>query len=164
MIVLPDSLSIDKEPYRPRTPDEEEVHELYSRLIHAWNHQDPSAFATLFTKQAIAIGVDGTQLAGQREIESAVDSLFRDRATSTYITKVRDIKNVSKDVVHLRAVVGMIAPGEYDINPAMNAVQSLIAVKGVDGWGITLLQDTPAIYDGRPAAREELTRELRELI
>jgi len=164
MITLPDSLSIDKEPYRPRTPDEEEVHDLYSRLIRAWNHQEPMEFSELFAKNAVAVAFDGTQLVGQKEIEASVLSIFQDHATATYVTKVREIKSVSKEVVLLRAVVTMIAPGEYDINPAMNAVQSMLASRGVVGWNIVLFQNTPARYDGRQTAQEELSRELRELI
>jgi uncharacterized protein (TIGR02246 family) len=164
MIILPDSLSIDKEPYRPRTPDEEEVHELYSRLIQAWNQQDGPGFSGQFAKSAVVIGLDGTQLIGQKAIESSIRNIFHDHSTATYITKVREIRNISKDVVLLRSIVGMISPGEYDINPSMNAVQTLLASKGVDGWHIVLFQNTPARYDGRPEAKEELNKELRELI
>lgn len=164
MIILPDSLSVSNEPYRPRTPDEEEVHDLYSKLILSWNHQDALVFSGLFSKHGMAIGFDGTQLTGQKEIEAAVTNIFHDHVTSTYITKVRDIRSIAKDVLLLRSVVGMISPGEYDINPAMNAIQSLLAVKSVDGWSIVLFQNTPARYDGRPEAQEGLTKELRELI
>lgn len=164
MIILPDSLSINKEPYRPRTPEEEEAHELYSRLVHAWNHHDATAFSALFAKNGIAIGFDGTQLVGQKDIDAAINNIFQDHVTSTYITKVRDIRGVTKDVMLLRAVVGMIPPGEYDLNPSMNAVQTMLAFKGIEGWQVVLFQNTPAKYDGRPEAREELTKELRELI
>lgn len=164
MIILPDSLSVAKEPYRPRSSDEEEVHDLYTRLVMAWNHHDAGMFAGLFSKNGVAIGFDGTQLTGQKEINSALSNIFRDHATSMYVAKIREIKSISKDVFLLRSVVGMIAPGEYDISPSLNAVQSMLAVKGVVGWEVAMLQNTPARYDGRPAAQEELTKELRELI
>ena len=164
MIILPDSLSINKEPYRPRTADEDETHDLYSKLVHAWNHQDATAFSALFSKNGIAIGFDGTQLIGQKDIDAAVNNIFHDHLTATYVTKVRDIRSVTKDVMLLRAVVGMISPGEYDVNPSMNAVQTMLSFKGVEGWQVVLFQNTPAKYDGRPEAQEELTKELRELI
>jgi uncharacterized protein (TIGR02246 family) len=164
MIILPDSLSIDKEPYRPRTSDEEDVHELYTRLIYAWNHQDPTGFAGLFVKSGVVVAFDGTQLSSQKEIEGAAKNIFNDHLTSTYVVKVRDIRNVGKDVMILRAVAGMIAPGEYDINSAMNAIQTLVASRGVEGWQVVMFQNTPARYDGREQAQEELTKELRELI
>jgi uncharacterized protein (TIGR02246 family) len=164
MIKLPDSLSITKEAYRPRTPDEEEVYEVYARLIHAWNHHDAAAFAGLFATHGLAVGFDGTQLAGQKEIDSALRSIFKDHHTARYVTKVRDMRVVTKDVMMLRAVAGMVPAGEFDIKPALNAVQSLVALRDIDGWVIVLFQNTPAKFDGRPHAADELSKELREIL
>jgi hypothetical protein len=36
---------------------------------------------------------------------------------------------LSPDVVLLRAVVGMIPPGQSDLNPDANAVQTLVAAR-----------------------------------
>jgi hypothetical protein len=59
----------------------------------------------------------------------------------------------------------MIPHGEADIDPKINAVQSLVAVinKG-DDWKIALFQNTPAQFHGRPELGEELTKELRALL
>jgi hypothetical protein len=48
-----------------------------------------------------------------------------------------------------------------DINPAVNAVQSLLAVKQDGRWRIALLQNTPAAFHGRPDLSDQLTAELR---
>jgi hypothetical protein len=64
--------------------------------------------------------------------------------------------------VLLRAVAGMIPPGQDKINPAANAIQSLIAVNSGMGWSISLYQNTPAQFHGRPALVEQLTKELEE--
>ena len=164
MIKLPDSLSITKEAYRPRTPDEEEVHELYARLIHGWNHYDAAVFAGLFATHGLAIGFDGTQLAGQKEIEFALRNNFKDHHPARYVTKVRDMRAVTKDVMMLRAVAGMVPAGEYDIRPELNVVQSLVALRDLEGWVIVLFQNTPAKFDGRPDAVKELSKELREIL
>jgi hypothetical protein len=37
----------------------------------------------------------------------------------------------------------------------------MVAVRTADGWRITLLQNTPAQFHGRPEAVEALTTELR---
>ena len=45
-----------------------------------------------------------------------------------------------------------------------NAIQTLIAKRGDDGWWIAVFQNTPAQYHGRPEAAEALTSELRALL
>jgi hypothetical protein len=55
----------------------------------------------------------------------------------------------------------MIPPDKDDINPDVNAVQTMIAVKKGDAWKVALFQNTPAALHGRPAAAKKLTEELR---
>ena len=71
---------------------------------------------------------------------------------------------LSTDIALLRAVVGMVPPGQNDINPVVNAIQSLVAVKDKDIWRIALFQNTPAQFHGRPELAEELTKELWQLL
>jgi len=51
----------------------------------------------------------------------------------------------------------------YGLNPALNAVQSLVAERDRDGWRIVLFQNTPAQYHGRPHLVEQHTAELEAL-
>ena len=64
----------------------------------------------------------------------------------------------------LTAIVGMVPPGKADIDPAVNAIQSLVAVKEGEVWHIALFQNTPAQFHGRPELSENLTRELRDIL
>ena len=48
-----------------------------------------------------------------------------------------------------------------DIDPALNAVQSMIAVQKGGAWKIALFQNTPAAFHQRPDAVKKLTEELR---
>jgi uncharacterized protein (TIGR02246 family) len=101
---------------------------------------------------------------GPAEIEAELGRIFADHKTALYVSKVRATRALGSDVSLLRAVVGMVPPGTNDLNPDVNAVQSLLAVR-VDGeWRTALLQNTPAQYHGRPEAAEALTAELRELL
>jgi hypothetical protein len=67
-------------------------------------------------------------------------------------------------VVLLRAIVGMVPPGKSELNPATNAVQSLIAVREDGVWRIALFQNTPAQYHGRPELAESHTAEMRQVL
>jgi hypothetical protein len=58
----------------------------------------------------------------------------------------------------------MISPVTSDINPAVNAMQTLVAMQQDGQWRIALFQNTPAQFHGRPEVAEALTEELRELL
>ena len=137
---------------------------LYRQLLDSWNRRDASAFAALFADDGVSIGFDGSSMSGQAEIAATLGQIFADHITAAYIARVRDIRLLAPDVALLRAVVGMVPPGQPDINPAVNALQTLVVVLRVDEWRIALLQNTPAQFHGRPAMSEALTRELRELL
>jgi len=55
--------------------------------------------------------------------------IFADHTPAQYVAKVRSIELLTPTVALLRAVVGMIPPGESDLNPERNAHQTLLARK-----------------------------------
>ncbi len=60
-------------------------------------------------------------------------------------------------------LAGMTPPGKKEINPAVNAIHSLVAVKQDHAWQIALFQNTPAQFHGRPELAQALTEELQRL-
>jgi uncharacterized protein (TIGR02246 family) len=137
---------------------------LYRQLLDSWNRRDASAFAALFDDEGQSIGFDGSPMSGRDEIAATLGQIFADHVTATYVAKIRDIRLLAPDVALLRAVVGMVPPGQSDINPAVNAIQTMVAVNRAGEWRIALLQNTPAQFHGRPEMAEALTVELRELL
>jgi uncharacterized protein (TIGR02246 family) len=152
------------QPNIPETSDEAAIAALYAQLLDSWNRRDASAFAALFADDGVSIGFDGSSMSGQVEIAATLGQIFADHITAAYIARIRDIRLLAPDVAMLRAVVGMVPPGQSDINPAVNALQTLVVVLRADEWRIALLQNTPAQFHGRPEMAEALTRELRELL
>jgi len=57
-----------------------------------------------------------------------------------------------------------VPPGQTDLNPAVNAIQTLVTVRQDGQWRITLLQNTPAQFHGRPDLAQQLTDGLRRLL
>jgi uncharacterized protein (TIGR02246 family) len=133
---------------------------VYRRLLEAWNERDAKAFAALFTNDGSAIGFDGSQMNGAAEIAEALARVFADHQTAAYVAKVREVRQIDQRTAILRAVVGMIPRGSIDLNPAVNAVQSLVVVGSGAEARIALLQNTPAAFHGRPEAGAALTGEL----
>lgn len=148
----------------PNTSDEAPIAALYRQLLDSWNRRDASGFAELFEDDGNSIGFDGSPMNGREEIAATLGQIFADHITAAYIANIRGIRSLAPDVALLRAVVGMVPPGHSDINPAVNAMQTVVAVKHGDGWRIALLQSTPAQFHGRPELADALTQELRQLL
>jgi uncharacterized protein (TIGR02246 family) len=144
--------------------DNHPIEVLYSRLLDAWNKQDAKAFASLFERSAIVIGFDGSQMRGPDEIEAELSGIFSDHKTARYVAKIRSIQSLGDEVSLLNAVAGMVPPRKNSINPATNAIQSLLAIRKNGDWKISLFQNTAAQFHGRPELVENLTSELQELI
>jgi uncharacterized protein (TIGR02246 family) len=140
------------------------IKELHKKLLTAWNNQDASEMASLFTDNGHVVGFDGSENNGKAQIEKAMSKIFKDHQTARYVWQVREVRFLSREIALLRAVVGMVPPGEEKIKPERNAVQSLIAVKENESWKIALFQNTPAQYHGSPEVSQALTNELNALV
>ena len=144
--------------------DEIAVRALYQQMLDGWNQRSADAFATPFAEDGEAIGFDGSQMTGRAEIAATLRQIFADHVTAPYVSKVRSVRLLSPDVAILRAIVGMVPPGQSDLNPAVNAHQTIVVAKRDGRWRIELLQTTPAQFHGRPDLVQHLTEELRQVL
>jgi uncharacterized protein (TIGR02246 family) len=144
--------------------DETDVRALYQQLLEGWNKRSANAMADPFAEDGEIIGFDGSQFAGRAEIASHLKQIFIDHAPPAYVAKVRAVRFLAPEVADLRAVAGMVPPGQSDIQPSLNTHHTLIAVKREGKWRIALYQNTPAQFHGRPELVQKLTEELRQLL
>lgn len=107
------------------------------------------------------IGFHGSPVNSQLEIGAHVGEVFTHHQTPGYVGIVREVRLLASDASFLRANAGLIPPGKDDIDPALNAVQSLVAVKKGGSWKIALFQNTPAQFHMQPEQSKALTEELR---
>ena len=140
---------------------EPEVRALYRQLLDAWNSCDGDAFGALFSEQGEVIGFDGSDNKGRDAITEEMSRIFADHETGRYVGKVRGVRFLRSDVAVLRSVAGLVPAGQSDIEPKLNAQQTLVAQEIEGAWRVLLYQNTPAQFHGRPEAVEELTNELR---
>lgn len=138
--------------------------DLYDRLIDAWNKRNARDYALLFASNGSIVGFDGSQVNGQTEVGGHVSEIFSHHQTASYVTIVRDVRTIASDVTLLRANAGMVPPGKDDINPEMNAVQSMVAARKGGKWEIALFQNTPAAYHERADLSKKLSDELRAVL
>lgn len=144
--------------------DESLIRGLYQGLLESWNRRDAATFATLFVDDGTVIGFDGSQMEGAAEIASSLGDIFAYHRTGAYVSKIRSVRFPTPDVALLRAVVGMVPANGRGFDPALNALQTLVAVRKGVAWLIILFQNTPAAFHGRPEEAEKLTEELRGVL
>ena len=143
--------------------DSDPVVALYREIMDAWNSRDGDTFARPFLDDGEIVGFDGSQHAGPAAIATELNRVFADHPTPPYVVKVRGVRPLGPDAALLRAVAGMVPPGGSDLDPALNAVQTLVATRRDGAWRIALFQNTPAQFHGRPELVESLTDELRQV-
>lgn len=138
-----------------------DVEACYRAIIAAWNGGDPKGFAARFAETGSIIGYDGSPSNGRAEIEAHLTAIFKDHKPGRFVTIVRDVRELSDDAALLLAVVGVIPHGHDAVNPEVNFLQTMTAVKEGGEWRAALLQATPAQFHGRPEMSEKLTAELK---
>ena len=137
------------------------VRNLYFDLLGKWNSRDAHGMASLFSSEGGQVGFDGSTANGPDDIQAHLKPIFSDHPTARFIGKVRDVRLVGDDTALLRAVAGMVPPGEDHIKAERNAVQTLVASKIAGGrWMVEMFHNTPAAFHGRPDETKRLTEEL----
>jgi uncharacterized protein (TIGR02246 family) len=147
------------------TNTNEEIRALYEALLDAWNRRDATGMAALYGATGSQVGFDGSIANGADEIEAHLTPIFANHPTAKFVTKIREVREIGDGAALLRAVAGLVPPGQDDVNPETNAIQTLVASRDANGhWRIELFQNTPAAFHGRNGERERLTTELRAVL
>ena len=159
---MPSTSSHSGRPHDASSSDEIAVRALYRQMLDGWNQHSADAFAAPFAEDGEVIGFDGSEMIGRAEIAATLGQIFADHVTAPYVSKVKSVRLLSPEVAILRAIVGMVPPGQTDLNPAVNAHQTLVAAKRDGAWHIALFQNTPAQLHGRGELVQQMTEELRQ--
>ena len=146
-----------------RQEDEAAIQDLLWRLIDGWNRGSGEAFAAPFAEDADFVGFDGTYFKGREEIVSFHKLLFERILVGTRLVgKVRGVRFLTPGVALLHAVGGTVMPGQSDLDPDRNSIQTLVATKRDGAWELAAFQNSRAQFIGRPELAERLTEELRQ--
>ena len=137
---------------------------LYQQWLDEWNARNAAGMTDLFAENGNLIGFDGSQIIGKNELLDVLDNIFSHHSTAAYVALIREIRLLSPGVAWLKADAGMVPAGKDDISPALNAVQTMIAVKEENNWKISVFQNTPAAFHALPELAERMTADLREVL
>ncbi|WP_428910811.1 SgcJ/EcaC family oxidoreductase [Niallia sp. Krafla_26] len=144
--------------------NENKVISIYQDLLESWNNQNARGMADLFAEDGEQIGFDGSQSNGRDEIFAHLEPIFKHHRTARFVSKIKNVSFLSQDIVILRAIAGMVPPGQSDINPSVNTHHTLVMQMNEGDWKIKLFQNTPAQFHGRPELVEQMTEELNKLL
>jgi uncharacterized protein (TIGR02246 family) len=126
--------------------EEAALHALYQRILDGWNGASADDFAARFADDGEVVGFDGSQSKGRTVIAKEMARIFADHPTGSYVGKVRSVRFLGSEAAVLRADAGMAPPGQTDLEPKLNSVQTLVAERTNDGWRVVLYQNTPAQF------------------
>src|SRR5215217_5275449 len=138
-----------------------DIQALYGKLIAAWNDHDGEAMAEPFAEDGVIIGFDGSVSSGRQAIGTEMSNIFAYHQTGHYAVKVRSVRPLGPQATILRAIAGLVPPGQTAINPETNSHQTVVAEAQDGQWMIVLFQNTPAQFHGRPSLVQNMTRELQ---
>ena len=106
---------------------ESDVKGLYDQLIAAWNDHDGKAMAEPFADDGVIIGFDGSISSGRETIGAEMSNIFADHETARYAVKVQSVRPLGPQAMILRAIAGLVPPGQTAINSETNSHQTVIA-------------------------------------
>jgi uncharacterized protein (TIGR02246 family) len=149
----------------PTGQDKAAVAALLQQMIDGWNRGSGAGFAVPFAEDGDQVAFDGTHLQGRQQIAEFHQMLFdRFLSGTRLVGKVVDVRFLAPDVALAHGIGGTVMPGETDLAPDRNSVQTLVAVK-IDGeWRLVRLHNSRAEFMGRPEAAAAFTEELRQLL
>ena len=116
--------------------------ELIERLEQAWNEADGRAFGESFTADADFVDIRGEHHRGQDAIaaghQAIFDSIYKGSTTDYELIRARELS----DNVILAHATGALKVPSGPLAGEHSAVQSLVLVRGGDGWKIAGFHNT----------------------
>jgi uncharacterized protein (TIGR02246 family) len=116
--------------------------ELIGRLEQAWNEADGRAFGEPFTADADFVDIRGEHHRGREAIaaghQAIFDSIYKGSSTDYELTRAREL---SDDVI-LAHATGLLRAPSGPLAGEHSAVQTLVLVRGGEGWKIAAFHNT----------------------
>jgi uncharacterized protein (TIGR02246 family) len=127
----------------PITTDETAVRELFSRLEHAWNAGDTTAYGECFTPDSDYITFEGVHLQGRRANAEAHQKLFDIFLKGSKLTgRIEGIRFLAPDVAVLHATGNVQLRWQSRPAPGRESIQTYVALKRDGAWRFTAFHNS----------------------
>lgn len=152
-------------PPRDRAADEAAIRALFDRLTRAWTDGDTAAYGACFTGHCGYVSFDGALATGRDAVVAAHDALFRGVLYgSALVGELEVVRFVAEDVA-LAQATGSVQVAWRNRLPRGRATRNtLVAVRGSDGWLFAQIQNTRIRPQAVPAPDALVSRTARGLV
>jgi uncharacterized protein (TIGR02246 family) len=123
--------------------DEDVVRALPQRIVDGWSKGSGQAIADVYADDGTLVAGDGTFKKGRAEIAEYHDRQFVDFLKGTRLTvAVRSVRFLGPNIALMQTEGGILWPGQQQLAPGNNGIQSFVAVKERGVWRVLLFQNT----------------------
>ncbi|MGY1622846.1 SgcJ/EcaC family oxidoreductase [Geodermatophilus sp. SYSU D00965] len=148
-----------------------ELVDLFARMCSAWTAGDAAGYGACFTEDSDYVSYDGTHARGRRTMVENHDRLFHGVLShSALVGEVESVRFLRDDVAVVHATGSVQMPWRASLPKRRSSRQTIVAVRGDDGWRIAALHNgrirpvTIPAPDSLPArASRAMTRAARAL-
>ena len=125
--------------------DEIAINQTLSHLCDAWACGNATAYASLFTPDAVFVGVFGFRIVGNKLIEQRLQKVFNSifKYSQLDIEGNYKIQALTPPVVLVHTDGNVLFPGEFDKKLKPHGLRTLSLVKQNNCWQIASFQNTP---------------------
>lgn len=145
--------------------DTAQLTDLFDRMCRAWTEGDATAYGACFTADCDYVSFDGTRAHGREQVIASHDTLFRGVLFgSALVGEVESIRHLGADVAVVYGTGSVLVAWRSRPPRRRLTRNTLVAVRGPDGWQFT------AIHNGRvrpldiPAANSVPSRAARAIV
>jgi uncharacterized protein (TIGR02246 family) len=135
---------VQRNPAEYEAASREAIVDLLHRMEHAWNTGDAGAYAASFTENSDYIAFDGTHLRGRganaRHHQQLFDSVLRN--ARLVFEGLPAVRFVGDDVAIVHAMGSVLFPWQRRVTPKRRSNQTLVAVRGPEGWRFAAFHNT----------------------
>jgi len=127
---------VERDPAQYEAASREAILDLTRRMERAWNTADGAAYAASFTEDSDYIACDGTHLKGRDANAQHHRRLFGSALRNTRLVFERPptVRFVADDVAVVHAMGSVLFPWQTSATPKRRSNQTLVAVRGPEGW------------------------------
>lgn len=123
--------------------DEAEVRAIPSTIVSGWNAGKGEVVAGVYVNDGTLVAGDGTVTHGRDTIESYHERLFAGPLKGTKLTvAVTDVRFVKPDIAIMQTKGGILWPGQTELAPGNDGIQSFVVVKDAGMWRVLRFQNT----------------------
>ena len=123
--------------------DEANVRAVYAEFMNAWNRGSGDDLASVFDEDGDLVAFDGTHFTGRSAIAEFHQELFdRWLKGSRLVGSVTAVRFLATDVALMHALGSTVMPGKSKASPERDSIQTLVVVRGAEGWKLAAFQNT----------------------